>query len=73
MILIYIRKVFFSRFFFCKQLYSRIFTLFSWRHDFLRSFLFIETTETEKNKKKTHLFIDGHFEVILCFCPFDNF
>jgi hypothetical protein len=40
----------------------------------LPRFLFIETTETEKKtKKKTRLFIDGHFEVILCLCQFDNF
>jgi hypothetical protein len=53
--------------------YSPVFTLLRWRHDFLPRFLFIETTETEKNKKNTRLFIDGHFEVILCSCQFDNF
>jgi hypothetical protein len=44
--------------------YSPIFTLLRWRHDFLPRLLFIETTETEKNKKKARLFIDGHFGVI---------
>jgi hypothetical protein len=37
--------------------YSRIFTLLRWRHDFLPRFLFIETTETEKNKKKRHVYL----------------
>jgi hypothetical protein len=50
-----------------------IFTLLRWRHDFLPRFLFIETTETEKKKKKARLFIVGYFEVILCPCQFDNF
>jgi hypothetical protein len=35
---------------------------------FPSSLSLFETTETEKNKKKTRLFIDGHFEVILCSC-----
>jgi isocitrate dehydrogenase kinase/phosphatase len=57
-----------------KLYYSSIFTLLRRRHDFLPRFLFIETTETEKKtKKKARLFINGHFEVILCSCQFDNF
>jgi hypothetical protein len=50
---------------------SPMFTLLRRRHDFLPRFPFIETTETEK--KKARLFIDGHFEVNLWSCQFDNF
>jgi hypothetical protein len=39
-----------------KSKYSPVFTLVRWRHDFLPRFLFIETTETEKNKKR-HVYL----------------
>jgi hypothetical protein len=39
-----------------KSKYSPIFTLVKWRHDFLRRFLFIETTETKKTKKGTFIY-----------------
>jgi hypothetical protein len=37
------------------------------------SFLAFSLLKRQKQKKKTPLFIDGHFEVILCSCQFDNF
>jgi hypothetical protein len=37
--------------------YSPIFILLRWRHDFLPRFFFIETTETEKKQKKSHVYL----------------
>jgi hypothetical protein len=37
------------------------------------AFSLLKRQKQKKNKKKTPLFIDGHFEVILCSCQFDNF
>jgi hypothetical protein len=40
---------------------------------FLAFSLLKRQKQKKKKQKKVRLFIDGHFEVILCFCQFDNF
>jgi hypothetical protein len=37
------------------------------------AFSLLKRQKQKKTKKKARLFIDGHFEVILCSCQFDNF
>jgi hypothetical protein len=37
------------------------------------AFSLLKRPKRKKTKKRARLFIDGHFEVILCSCHFDNF
>jgi hypothetical protein len=37
------------------------------------AFSLLKRQKQKKTKNKARLFIDGHFEVILCSCQFDNF